>query len=402
MNESWPIFRLGELGRIVTGRTPPSSKPECFGDRYPFITPGDMVGQKWAAATDRSLSEEGADLLHRISLPPRAVAVSCIGWQMGKAIMVSRRSFSNQQLNTIVPTDDVHPDFLYYSLVPLRDQLLSLGSAAGVRTPILNKSAFSAIQIQLPPVAVQRRIADILSAYDDMIENNTRRIKILEEMAQRIYREWFVRFRFPGHENVPLVPSDLGPIPQGWSVLTTDKLVKRIPSGKKYDQKTVSSAGAVPVLDQGRSGVIGYHDDEPGVQASEDSPVIVFANHTCYQKILQYPFSAIQNVLPFVPSPETPRDIYWLHWATKDLIEFNDYKGHWPEFMAKRLLVPNAEVCSRFGQLVVPMVRLVRGLECKNANLRTTRDLLLPKLISGEISVEAAEDVGAELMEQTA
>ncbi len=69
---------------------------------------------------------------------------------------------------------------------------------------------------RLPPLATQRKIAAILSAYDDLIENNTRRIEILEEMAQRIYREWFVHFRFPGHEDVPLVDSELGPIPEGW------------------------------------------------------------------------------------------------------------------------------------------------------------------------------------------
>ncbi len=73
----------------------------------------------------------------------------------------------------------------------------------------------SRLAIPIPPLSTQRKIAAILSAYDDLIENNNRRIKILEEMAQRIYREWFVDFRYPGHENVPLVDSELGPIPEG-------------------------------------------------------------------------------------------------------------------------------------------------------------------------------------------
>ncbi len=74
------------------------------------------------------------------------------------------------------------------------------------------------LPVVIPPLPTQRKIAAILSAYDDLIENNGRRIKLLEEMAQRIYREWFVDFRYPGHENVPLVDSELGPVPQGWSV----------------------------------------------------------------------------------------------------------------------------------------------------------------------------------------
>ena len=236
-------------------------------------------------------------------------------------------------------------------------------------------------------MVTQRKIATVLSNYDDLIENNTRRIKILEEMAGTIYREWFVEFRFPGHENVKMVDSELGLIPQGWEFVKTEQIIKRVPSGKKYNQKTVELTGNIPVLDQGQSGIIGYHNDSPGVTASEDEPIIVFANHTCYQRIIQYPFSAIQNVLPFLPKPERHRNIYWLHWATKDLVDINDYKGHWPEFMSKEFVLPPTEVCERFGELAKPMVRLIYKLETCNQNLRQTRDLLLPKLISGELDV---------------
>ncbi len=387
MTGAWREVRLGDLGNIITGRTPPSSRPECFGDKYPFVTPSDMDGRKRASTTQRYLSDTGADLLRRNLLPRGSVAVSCIGWQMGKVIMTSRPSFSNQQLNTIIPHDGVDADFLYYSLVPWREYLLSLGSATGVRTPILNKSAFSDLRLLMPPVDIRRKITSILSAYDDLIENNLRRIAILEEMAQLIYHEWFVRFRFPSDGQVHVAASPLGEIPDGWEVVNVGDIVKRVPAGKLYDKRTVSESGTVPVLDQGRSGIIGYHGDEPAIKASETAPVVVFANHTCYQRLVLFPFSAIQNVLPFLPHPERARDIYWLHWATKDLVEFNDYKGHWPEFMNKRLPLPPMGVCSAFGQAVKPMVQQVYRLERKNANLCRTRDLLLPKLISGDLNL---------------
>ena len=121
----------------------------------------------------------------------------------------------------------------------------------------------------------------ILSAYDDLIENNLRRIKILEEMAQNLYREWFVKFRFPGHQHARFTDSPLGQIPEGWEVksLWNKSLERSTDSGKtSIDQQTVCARGSVPVLDQGRTGIIGYHDDEPGVVASEDAPIIVFAN----------------------------------------------------------------------------------------------------------------------------
>jgi type I restriction enzyme S subunit len=240
-------------------------------------------------------------------------------------------------------------------------------------------------EIPVPPLPVQRRIAGILSAYDELMENSQRRIRLLEAMARALYREWFVHFRFPGHEKHPRVASPLGDIPQGWEVKTVEEIVKRIPVGKKYDQKTVNPTGAVPVFDQGKTGIIGYHDDEPGVAASDTAPVIVFANHTCYQRLVHISFSAIQNVLPFVPSPALPRNIYWLHWATNGLVVFNDYKGHWPEFAAKTLVVPPAELCQRFGEFAAPLSQQILKLERQIQNLRRTRDLLLPRLLSGQI-----------------
>ena len=238
------------------------------------------------------------------------------------------------------------------------------------------------------PMEDQRKIAAVLSTYDDLIENNTHRIRTLEEMTQMIYREWFANLRFPGYEKARLVESELGLIPEGWVVASVGQIVKRAPSGKKYDQKTVSETGTVPVLDQGRSGIIGYHDDEPGVLASEDAPVIVFANHTCYQRLVMFSFSAIQNVLPFTSSLEYARNIFWLHYATKDLVTFNDYKGHWPEFMAKKLILPSSRTSQQFGGVVEPLARLIFKLEKRNQILHSTRDLLLPRLISGELDVE--------------
>ncbi len=259
----------------------------------------------------------------------------------------------------------------------------------GAAQPNANAQILSSFELPLPPLPIQRRISGILSAYDDLIENSQRRIKILEEMARALYREWFVNFRYPGHESVPLVWSPVGEIPQGWEVKTVEEIVKRISVGKRYDQKTVSSTGAVPVFDQGKSGIIGYHDDEPGVIASEAAPVIVFANHTCYQRLVHIPFSAIQNVLPFVPNPANARDIYWLHWATNGLVVFNDYKGHWPEFAAQRLTVPLPALCQQFGDFAAPLSRQILKLDGEIQNLRRTRDLLLPRLLSGQIDVEA-------------
>ena len=303
------------------------------------------------------------------------------------------RYLHNQRLGLIIflNTKRLDKRFLYYlfNFRSVREQIRSTANGAKIRHT--SPSRIYEVKVDLPPLSGQRKIAAILSSYDHLIENNQRRIAILEEMARLIYGEWFVKFRFPGHKKVKMVGSALGPIPEGWELVHVEDAVRRVPSGQKYEQKTVAPSGMVPVLDQGKSGIIGYHNDEPGVLASEENPVIVFANHTCYQRIVHFPFSAIQNVLPFLPSIERQRNIYWLHWATKDLVRFNDYKGHWPEFMSKTLVLPPATVCSEFGALAKPLSLQIFVLEKIVSNLRFTRDLLLPKLISGEIDVESLD-----------
>lgn len=254
----------------------------------------------------------------------------------------------------------------------------------GATMASLNQDIVKLITLPAPPYEAQRKIAAILSTYDDLIETNKRRIALLEGMAEEIYREWFVRFRFPGHR----VASFKKGVPSDWKPISIEKLLERITPGKRYEQNTIVEEGSIPVLDQGQSGVIGYHNDDPGVIASNDDPVIVFANHTCYQRLIFYPFSTIQNVLPFKPSGEFPSNILWLHFATNNTTTLSEYKGHWPEFISKQIFYPGADLTEKFGRIVKPILLHIEKLLSMNGNLIETRNNLLPRLISGKLSVE--------------
>ena len=324
--------------------------------------------------------------LKKCALRPGDVAVVRTGHPGTACVIPESLPEANcADLVVITPSKNLNPYYLAAIFNSAWGKSSVAGNLVGVAQQHFNIGAAREMVIALPSRMMQDRIAEILSTYDELIENNQRRVKILEEMARSLYREWFVHFRFPGHDKVKMVSSPLGPIPQGWEVKTVDELVRRIPVGKKYDQESVAPTGTVPVLDQGKSGIIGYHDEGPGLEASEASPVIVFANHTCYQRLIHFSFSAIQNVLPFLPSSSIHRNIYWLHWATNGLVAFNDYKGHWPEFAAKRLIVPPASDCERFGNFAAPLARQTVKLERMIENLRRTRDLLLPRLLSGSL-----------------
>jgi len=387
----WPTKRLGELAEFRNGV---NYNKSSFGEGVKVVGVSDFhdyTKPKYAEldqinpagiVTERNILRDGDIVFVRSNgnrqLIGRSLFIEEPPEEVTHSAFTIRLRFTSHQ---------VHPKFYAYCFrTPLIRHALS-AHGGGTNINNLNQNILAALEVPFPTLPLQRRIAGILSAYDELMENSQRRIRILEAMASALYREWFVHFRFSGHDKTILVDSPLGKIPKGWEIVKVEHIVQRVAVGKKYETKTVSPIGATPVLDQGQSGIIGYHDDEPGLIASEDEPVIVFANHTCYQRIIQFPFSAIQNVLPFVPSAEKYRDIYWLHWATKDLVAFNDYKGHWPEFMSKQLALPPSDLCADFGRLVKPIVQQTFNLERRNENLRRTRDLLPPKLISGEIQV---------------
>ena len=269
-------------------------------------------------------------------------------------------------------------------------------TVSNLRIPLLE-----ALQIPHPPLAEQKAIAAILGALDDKIELNRRMNATLEAIARALFRSWFldfdpVRAKLDGRvpvgmdlETAAMFPdafqdSESAHIPSGWRVMKVVEFIERRSVGQKYEQKTVSSVGKFPVLDQGKSGVIGFHNNEPGVTATLDEPVAVFANHTCYMRLITYSFSAIQNVLPFVGFGV---DTFWAYYATEGRLSFSEYKGHWPDFVIQESVVPQRELTDAFGRLAKPLVAQMRNNEEQSRTLATLRETLLPKLLSGEISV---------------
>ena len=391
---------MATLGDFITTQKGYAFKSAWYtGEGHPIVKVSDFTADSVDPDNLVCVPDEIAIQYQRYSLSTGDVVVQTVGsWPsnpasvVGKAIRVPRTvngALLNQNAVKIEPHELLDKGYLYYLLRGDEFKEYIVGTAQGAASQAsITLDSIRGYKFVLPSIERQQEIANVLSTYDNLIENNNRRIAILEEMAQSLYREWFVKFRFPGHENAKFIDSPLGKIPEGWEVVTVEELVKRYQTGKKYNNKTARPEGEVPILDQGKSGVIGYHNDEPGVVATEDDPIIVFANHTCYQKIIHYPFSAIQNVLPFKSiGGGRDRDLYWLHFATKDVIEFNDYKGHWPEFVAKKIVLAAKELCSSFGVLVKPIERQKYKLECQAAMLKKHRDLILPKLISGSIQV---------------
>ena len=281
-----------------------------------------------------------------------------------------------QGTQLIRPTKDFDIRYFYYSL-----RNLSLEHFGYQRHFKYLKTS----KVFCPPIHAQRKIAAVLNAYDDLIENNTRYIKILEEMASAIYREWFVEFRFPGHEGVQMVESELGLIPQGWEVKKVKEIVKRLKAGQTYKQAKVKDTGKVIVVDQSRADFLGFHENKPDHDASPIDPIIIFGDHTCKMQLMITPFSLGPNVVPFIAKDEMP--ISYLFFGVSNLVETREYKRHWTELNNKEIAIGDPETREHFADFTSPIFEQIETLRQKNNNLRQTRDLLLPKLISGEIDV---------------
>ena len=195
---SWYKTKLGDLGQVVTGKTPSRARPDYFGGDHLFVTPSDFGFMNYYCRdVAEGISEIGFEKHKNQTVPRDAALCVCIGNTIGKCAIAPEPCLTNQQINSVIAGRNSNPKFIYYLLCNMREQIRAVGLGGGAAQPIINKSKFSALEVRVPDLRTQQAIAETLSAYDDPIENNRRRIALLEEAAQLLYREWFVRFRFP-------------------------------------------------------------------------------------------------------------------------------------------------------------------------------------------------------------
>lgn len=293
------------------------------------------------------------------------------------------------QRTVLIRPDRTQVDSNYLCYLLLGDEVQGkiLGLSNGATVHHLNMKDIRNLELpEIPPISTQCKIAGILYAYDRLIENNIRRIKILEEMARSLYDEWFVKFRFPSYEQTEMVDSELGLIPKEWEVKKIKEIIKRLKAGRTYKEDNVSATGIVPVIDQSRNDFLGFHNNEPDHFASPEKPVIIFGDHTCKMRLMVEPFSVAPNVVPFLSHQGIP--ITYLYFLICNLVETKEYKRHWNELTNKTIFLAPTEYTRKFASYVKVIFEQIDCLLKKNLNLRRTRDLLLPKIISGEIDVE--------------
>jgi type I restriction enzyme S subunit len=285
--------------------------------------------------------------------------------------------------------------YLYYALRPKLSLFRSLST--GAATKFLTLTILNEVEIEVPPLPIQRRIVGILSAYDDLIENNRRRIKILEEMARALYREWFVHFRYPGHENVPLVDSPLGPIPQGWEVKRlgdiAENIRRNVPKGQLDEDQPYVGLEHIPRRSLALDEWATTSDLGSNKLAFKKGEVLFGKIRPYFHKVCVAPFDGVCSADTFVIRSREPinyafvvacvsSDEFVAH-ATATSNGSKMPRANWDVLESYDVVLPRGDVASRFSSLFCGAIAQPQALVAQSINLRKTRDLLLPRLLSG-------------------
>ena len=410
----WGRARFGDFFHIKHGY---AFKGAFFSDSGPYVllTPGnfrDEGGFKLKGAKEKYYTGE-VPIGYILSKDDLLVAMTeQAEGLLGSSALIPQSGvyLHNQRLGLISELDEsqLTKKYLYYlfNSPDVRTQIRATANGAKVRHT--SPSRIYEVEFALPSLPTQRRIAAILSAYDDLIENNTRRIAILEEMARRLYEEWFVHFRFPDHEGVKMVESEIGNVPEGWEVKTVEGTFEVMGGGTPskameeywqggefnwYAPTDLTKSGNI-FMDASATRITELGLRKSSARLFPPFSVMMTSRATLGVIAINTTEACTnQGFITCLPNDHFP--IYTLyHWLKANVDQFVSLgtgatfkeitKG---VFKKIRLFVPPALAIGRFESAVSPVMGLVLCLQRKNANLRAQRDLLLPKLTSGEIDV---------------
>ena len=393
--EEWKEYKLEEIGTIVGGATPSTKEPHNYDGNISWITPKDLSNNsgRYISRGERMITSEGYNSCSCKMLPKGSVLFSSRA-PIGYVAIASNELCTNQGFKSIIPNEQfVDSTFLYYLLVYNKAFIEGLGS--GTTFKEVSGNVMKNVVVKIPCLEIQKQIANVLSSLDDKIEANRRINDNLEQQAQALFKSWF--FDFDPFKDAEFVESELGMIPKGWRVGTLSDLANitmgTSPSGTSYN---VSGEGEV--FYQGRA-EFGYrfphrnmfttepkrYAEEGEVLLSVRAPVgdVNIANERC----------CIGRGLAAIGSNSYPSYILYLVKSLKSV--FEKYNGEGTVFGSinkkalegLRIIVPENRYIGRFEDVANSLDGQIRCKEEESRRLASLRDTLLPKLMSGELTL---------------
>ncbi|NLI92960.1 MAG: restriction endonuclease subunit S [Peptococcaceae bacterium] len=404
----WETVKIGTLcDAIFSGGTPKTAEPSYWDGDLLWLSSGE-TRNRYIFTTDRTITQEGVDNSSTRLALKGDIVMACAGQgnTRGQTSVVMRDMYINQSVIALrANPKKLHNLYLFHSLSSRYDELRAKSDASSTRgsitTDMLKKLPIS-IPTDDPDLRIQTRIANILSAYDDAIENNNRRIDLLEKAAQELYKEWFVRFRFPGHESARFVNG----LPVGWTVKRMATFT-HVTDGT-HDTPKPTDAG-VPLV-TGRCISNGFIDFDSAYLISEvdhagiskrsglETGDILFSNigtvgSTCI--VDYYREFSVKNVIIFKPESEAKTTYLYLLLTSQSMQDIFQAQTNGASqqfvgltFMRRfKIVVPSEELLLGFSERVSPLLAERQLLHKKSQNLARQRDMLLPRLMSGKLEV---------------
>ncbi len=372
---SWNVSSLDSLcTRVYSGGTPPTNIETYYGGEIPWLRTQEVTFNR-ITDTEVKITEAGLKNSAAKWVPANSVIVAMYGNSAGRSAITEIPLTTNQACCNLV-VDETKADFrfVFYSLLLGYERLK--GFSRGAAQNNLNAAQVKAFEINAPSVQVQRAIGDLVSSYDDLIENNRRRMALLEESARLLYREWFVRLRFPGYEHTPIVDG----VPQGWERKMLGESIT-LSYGKALKAE-IRVEGDYPVY--GSSGIVGTHE-KPLVQG----PAIILGRKGNVGSVYWssksfHPIDTVYFVSPESSSLYLFYALKNMHFISTDVAVPGLNRGF---AYSRPLLHPPVTLLRSFHEVVEPIHAQLDKLDETNQKLRSARDLLLPRLMSGELAV---------------
>ena len=274
--------------------------------------------------------------------------------------------------------------FTYHFKAPLFRKSIA-GSAIGANIQNLSQNRLGNYELNIPEYFIQCRIAEILFRYDSLIENYQKQIKLLEEAAQRLYKEWFVDLRFPGYEKTKIVDG----VPEGWEKKKVGDLLCKVQRTRQVPATYYQRTGLIPIIDQGKDYIAGYTNDNGCLVKVDDIPYIIFGDHTRILKYINFSFAKGADGVQLIMSNNhrrMPQSLLYASLVNIDLSNYS-YARHFKYLKEQVILLPSEDLSKKYDDVVSFFYRDIKNLRKQMCNITEARDRLLPKLMSGEIEV---------------
>jgi len=396
-------YKISDIGVVVGGGTPSTANSDFWGGDIPWISPKDLTGYKsvYISHGESFLTKTG--LKSGTKLLPKGTVLFSSRAPIGYVAIASNPICTNQGFKSIICNKEIiNPLFLYYYIKGNLDYIKLFGT--GATFPEISGAAMRKIKVQIPTLPTQQKIASILSSYDRLIENNTRRIRLLEQMAENLYKEWFVRFRFPEHENIEMVNR----LPKGWKRTKLIKNIKTSSGGTPSRNKgEYYKNGTIPWIKTGElQDCILINTEECITEdAVNNSSAKLFPKGTLLMSMYgvnvgKLGISEIEATCNQACCVFTPKHIdykYYLFHYLKSIreyllsISFGAAQQNLSQELIKsiRVLFPDEETNISFVKEVQPLFKEISIIQQQNQLLTRQRDLLLPRLMSGKLEVKS-------------